>query len=725
MGRWFLRVCRGVLFDPNDVEDAFQATFLVLVQKARSLWVCDSLGPWLHQVALRTASCARSTAARRRRHEQLAAERVHTSHTDSRDDLAHVLHEEINRLPDRFRMSVILCDLEGRTHEQAARHLGWPVGTVKSRLTRARERLRDRLTRRGLNPSAGVIALLRPALMEDLLPGALVHSTTSAAVRFGASGTLLGGTAAILAQGVITAMSMTRWWKVASVLVVAGATVSGAGLLSRSGGLQAVEPRPQATAKGDAGSGTAGADMPVASVNRGMFRIAASQRGVVEVSKSEDVYSPVEGNATVISIVPEGTKVKKGDLVCELDSAALRDQMTNQRIATQSAEAAFQNARLTREVAEIAVVEYKEGIYPSDVQMIQGEIKMAEAEFKNTEARLERSRRARQKLNDVLASKDRTTNSADIMAELDLDDRIDAVNQAMGRNRLALELAQSKLKRLNDYTMPKMTKELRTEVQKARSNELAKEPVYQLEKTKEAKLVKLLGNCKLFAPADGIVVYADYLNRHPGQVPPEIAGATVHDHYLVFRVQYPGPPMQVNAKVAELLIDRVQPGQKAQIVVDAFPGEEFSGTVTQIAPLPDPSSPGGGRKVYSTRVTLDKGQEFLRPGMTADVEILLAEHDNALTIPWEAVFHFDNKDHVAVKRPDGSFTWREVILGDGDWNRKLVQVKQGIEPGEQVALKPTELMSEYDKRQKGIGLPTRPAAKKSASAHRVSPAAKK
>ena len=175
-------------------------------------------------------------AARRQRHEQLAAERVHASHTDSRDDLGHVLHEEINRLPDRFRMSVILCDLEGRTHEQAARHLGWPVGTVKSRLTRARERLRDRLTRRGLNPGAGVIALLRPALMEDLLPGALVHSTASAAVRFGASGNLLGGTAAILAQGVLTAMSMTRWWKVASVLLVAGATVSGAELLTTGEG---------------------------------------------------------------------------------------------------------------------------------------------------------------------------------------------------------------------------------------------------------------------------------------------------------------------------------------------------------------------------------------------------------------------------------------------------------------------------------------------------------
>ncbi len=221
------------------------------------------------------------------------------------------------------------------------------------------------------------------------------------------------------------------------------------------------------------------------------------------------------------------------------------DQLTNQRITTQSAEAAFENAKLTREVAEIAVVEYEEGVYPQDVQTIQGEIKMAEAELKNTEVRLERTRRARQKLNDVLASKDRIANSADIMAELDLNDRIDTINQAMGRSRFSFEQAQSKLKKLNDYTKPKTTKELRVEVEKARSNELAKEQVYQLEKTKEAKLVKLLGNCKLFAPADGIVVYADYLNRHPGQVPPEIAGGAVLERDLVFRLQNPGLPMQV------------------------------------------------------------------------------------------------------------------------------------------------------------------------------------
>src|SRR6202040_3412202 len=108
-------LCRGVLNNPHDTQDAFQATFLVLVKKARALWVRDSLGPWLHQVAYRTASCARSTAARRRRHERRAAMSRLESRPEVVDELGRVLHEEIDRLPERYRAPMVLCDLEGRS----------------------------------------------------------------------------------------------------------------------------------------------------------------------------------------------------------------------------------------------------------------------------------------------------------------------------------------------------------------------------------------------------------------------------------------------------------------------------------------------------------------------------------------------------------------------------------------------------------------------------------
>ena len=156
-GPMVLRVCRSAFGDALEVEDAFQATFLVLVRKARGLWVRDSLGPWLHQVAFRTASRARLRRRSPAKHEEHAAATRPEAHTVKSDDLGGLLHEEIEKLPERFRAPLVLCDLEGCSHEQAARHLGWPVGTVKSRQARGREKLRDRLRRRGLVPNVALL----------------------------------------------------------------------------------------------------------------------------------------------------------------------------------------------------------------------------------------------------------------------------------------------------------------------------------------------------------------------------------------------------------------------------------------------------------------------------------------------------------------------------------------------------------------------------------------
>ena len=116
------RVCRSILRDHHDAQDASQATFLVLARKAGSLRVGDSLGPWLHGVACRVAGTSRAAAARRRAHESRAAGMTPTLVSDeSRDDVGPIIHEEIARLPERYRAPVVLCDLEGRTYEEAAR----------------------------------------------------------------------------------------------------------------------------------------------------------------------------------------------------------------------------------------------------------------------------------------------------------------------------------------------------------------------------------------------------------------------------------------------------------------------------------------------------------------------------------------------------------------------------------------------------------------------------
>ena len=210
-GPMVLRVCRSVLRDPDEAHDAFQATFLVLVRRAGSLWVRDSLGPWLHQVAYRVASCARSAAARRRRHERRAAELAGPAVCEeSRDDLGDVLHDEVNRLPWGCRAAVILCYFEGLSPEQAARQLGCPVGTVQSRLARGRERLRSRLTRRGLAPAVGALGAGVAAEAPGSPPAALVEATIQAALPLAAAG-VVSGSVIQLTQGVLRSMFLIKF----------------------------------------------------------------------------------------------------------------------------------------------------------------------------------------------------------------------------------------------------------------------------------------------------------------------------------------------------------------------------------------------------------------------------------------------------------------------------------------------------------------------------------
>ena len=235
-GPMVLGTCRRVLRDRQDVEDAFQATFLVLARKAGSLRVRDSLGPWLHEVARRVSLEARAIAGRRRAREDPNAD---PSAIPGREagggDLREVVDEELRRLPEGFRKAVVLCDLEDLTIEEAARHLGWPAGTVRSRLARGRERLRDRLTRRGLAPSSGMVPVVGAAPAP--LPGSLIKAAIGCATNRAGAGAAPTA-ASILAEGVLMSMIQGK----VRMTLVAAALLGAIGAAS----LSALAQRPQA-----------------------------------------------------------------------------------------------------------------------------------------------------------------------------------------------------------------------------------------------------------------------------------------------------------------------------------------------------------------------------------------------------------------------------------------------------------------------------------------------
>ena len=179
-------VCRQVLGRSPEVDDVFQATFLLLATRAAAIRSRGSLGSWLHGVAHRLAVRTKARSARRLARERRAGLERPRSEPDDLDlpQLRRVLHAEVDRLPDQFRRPILLCYLEGRTNEDAARLLGLPSGTLKTRLTRGREILQGRLARRGIVLTVALLLLLLPGSAEaDDVPPWLIAATVEAARR--------------------------------------------------------------------------------------------------------------------------------------------------------------------------------------------------------------------------------------------------------------------------------------------------------------------------------------------------------------------------------------------------------------------------------------------------------------------------------------------------------------------------------------------------------------
>jgi RNA polymerase sigma factor (sigma-70 family) len=220
-GPMVLGVCRRTLRNEADAEDAFQATFLVLARRAHTVSPADRVGTWLYGVAYNTARKARTTNRRRLARERRAGEARLPADRDDRSDLREVLDVELNRLPERFRAAVLVCDLEGESLQEAARRLDCPLGTVASRLARARHMLRQGLARRGL----AVAAVLAAGTASAAVPARLAMLTSRAA-----TGAIpISQPVLALTQGVIQTMFLAKVKLAVAAVVAAGVLVAGIG----------------------------------------------------------------------------------------------------------------------------------------------------------------------------------------------------------------------------------------------------------------------------------------------------------------------------------------------------------------------------------------------------------------------------------------------------------------------------------------------------------------
>jgi RNA polymerase sigma factor (sigma-70 family) len=226
-------VCSRLTCHPNDAEDAFQAAFLILARKATALRNPDALSPWLYGVARRVALKTRHAVLRRQARECPAEDLAAPPQDDGTwRDLRPLLDEEVGRLPEKYRLPFVLCYLEGITNEEAARRLRCPKGTILSRLSRARERLRGRLVRRGVELSGAALAtVLTTNAGPAAVPPPLVTDTVRTGLAF-ASGSAGAGPAVSLASGVLHSMFLTKVKLTLAALVALCLVGSGAGLVA-------------------------------------------------------------------------------------------------------------------------------------------------------------------------------------------------------------------------------------------------------------------------------------------------------------------------------------------------------------------------------------------------------------------------------------------------------------------------------------------------------------
>jgi HlyD family secretion protein len=379
------------------------------------------------------------------------------------------------------------------------------------------------------------------------------------------------------------------------------------------------------------------------------------------------------GSTRIISILPEGTPVKEGDVVCELDSAAFKDEYRAQQIRETQAKTLVEQAQAILDVTEITLREFRDGIYPQDALLIRQYIHTCRIQEEQARQNVEWSREAHRKQYRATAQL-----NADVLAH----------QQA----QIALREAEGMALRLDKFTAPRVLKSLEAKLAAIRADKSAREATYELERSRLKKLGEMIEFCTLRAPGDGIVVYAKESNGW-GRTTAQIEqGVTVRQGQAIFHLPDP-KKMLVKTRINESKVSMVRPGQRADILVDAFPDQPLRGTVQQVTAIPTPlNGPFSDVRAYFATVAIDEGGlEGLRPGLSAQVSFEIDERRQVTRVPLQAIRRVGDAMFAAVwtSADDSAWEWRKVSIGMID--PTYAEVIQGLKPGERVVERPDAL----------------------------------
>jgi HlyD family secretion protein len=412
-------------------------------------------------------------------------------------------------------------------------------------------------------------------------------------------------------------------------------------------------------------------------------RVESSERTIIEC-KLEPMDAGVRGQkigaagaSTILSLVPDGTTVKAGDVICVLDSSDYEELLRQQTMSVERAEADHLAAQLNVEIAQTALLEYRDGTLLQNREEMEGKIALAQSDLERAKERLAWSRR--------MLDKGYFSES-----------QVRSEEFALEKSATQLGDGKESLQMFEKFYAPKYVHILESEILGAEAILGYQDARLKRNKEQLEKVKRQVENCTIRAPHDGFLIYAN--DERMNLVIEE--GMTVRQRQRLFYLPDLGH-MEVETMLHESVVNEVQPGMSAKVRFEALPDEgEYEGKVTSVAPLPSRMDFFSEANYFIGIVKLDAIPKGLKPGMTAEVSIQTLHQPDVLTIPTEALTIENGKDVCYVASED-QIQRREVKLGQQ--TRELLQVTEGLGEGEAVVLEPR------DSEAATLATPERPA----------------
>lgn len=403
-------------------------------------------------------------------------------------------------------------------------------------------------------------------------------------------------------------------------------------------------------------------------ITRGSLEVSVTEQGQLESSQNIEIKCRVRGGSTVLKVIEVGTKVEPGTVLVELDQSTIEDNINQNTITYQAAVATHTQSEADVAVAKIAIDEYIEGTFRSEMQTLQKDLAIAQSNLRTARNMLEHSERMFKK---------------GYTSELEVESNQFTVEQA----QLELDLKKTEIEVLEKFTKAKMLKELRSTLEAKEAKLASDKAAMDLAEARLIREKEQLENCIIKAESSGMVIYP---SAAEWKSTPDIEeGATVREDQILLLIP-DLTQMQVKVGIHESKVDRIRAGMDARVkMLD----ESLTGTVKSVASITRPAGWWTGNVVkYDTIIDID-GREgvSLKPGMSVEVKVVLASYDDVLTIPVAAVVEQEGQ-FVCWVKTDSGVQRRRLELGDS--NDQFIVVNGGVKEGDEVVLNPRAYIKE-------------------------------